>query len=67
MSTKGGPVFTLCLPGGATRPLAPLSVTLLSMTSSFSPAFFAKTFRSFDLNRLKNFCHLFAFMKILYD
>jgi len=27
ISTRGGPVFTFGLPGGADRPLAPLSVT----------------------------------------
>jgi len=29
MSTNGGPVFTFSLPEGASRPLAPLSVTPL--------------------------------------
>jgi len=31
MSTKGVPVFTFSLPGGAARPLAPLSVTPLNL------------------------------------
>jgi len=33
MSTRGGPVSTFSLTGGAARPLAPLSVTPLSAVS----------------------------------
>jgi len=37
MSTKGGPGFTFSLPGGgAARPLAPLSVTPLAVTTMTS-------------------------------
>jgi len=35
MSTKGGPLFAFSLPGGAARPLAPLSVTPL-LVSTFT-------------------------------